>query len=161
MIFRILFICSLFFISCSDKKSSTSETNKFKVSNLNGYVNDEFFKLNKLDSTKLEEFDSWINIMNVYSKFNSFDLQQIDHKSIISSIKSDLEKITTNNIPQLFNRPEIIGRLRVLKTFVYKIESYNLNKESVDIYKSDLNLMFLSYNALISKMNSIDINLIP
>ena len=87
--------------------------------------------------------------------------KKIDHKSLISSIKSDLEKISKTNVPQLFNRPEIIGRLRVLKTFVYKIESYNLNKESIDIYKSDLNLMFSSYNALISKMNSIDINLIP
>tara|TARA_B100002019_G_C20932496_1_gene432852 strand:- start:140 stop:625 length:486 start_codon:yes stop_codon:yes gene_type:complete len=161
VIFRALLACSLFFISCSEKKSSLSEASKFEISNLNEYVNNEFLKLNKLDSTKLEKFDSWINIMNVYSKFNSFDLQKIDHKSIISSIKSDLEKITTNNIPQLFNRPEIIGRLRVLKTFVYKIESYNLNKESVDIYKSDLNLMFSSYNALISKMNSIDINLTP
>ena len=78
MIFRTLIICSLFFISCSEKKSSLSEVNKFEISNLNEYVNNEFFKLNKLDSTKLEKFDYWVNIMNVYSKFNSFDLQKID-----------------------------------------------------------------------------------
>lgn len=146
----------LLIISCSDKKKSDSDVNKFKVSTLNGYLEDEIINIKKLDSSSLEIIDSWNLILIISSKFNSFNKDIIDHKSVINSIKQDLEKITIDNIPPLFNRPEIIGRLRVLKTFVYKIDSYNLNYENIEMYKSDLKLMFSSYDALISKMNSID-----
>ena len=146
----------LLIIACSDKKKSDSDVNKFKVSTLNGYVEDEIINIKKLDSSSAEIFDSWNLILIISSKFNSFNKDIIDHKSVINSIKQDLEKITIDNIPPLFNRPEIIGRLRVLKTFVYKIDSYNLNYENIEMYKSDLKLMFSSYDALILKMNSID-----
>ena len=148
----------LLIISCSEKKKSDSDVNKFKVSTLNGYVEDEIINIKKLDSSSAEIFDSWNLILIISSKFNSFNKDIIDHKSVINSIKQDLEKITIDNIPPLFNRPEIIGRLRVLKTFVYKIDSYNLNYENIETYKSDLKLMFSSYDALISKMNSINFN---
>ena len=146
----------LLIIACSDKKKSDSDVNKFKVSTLKGYVEDEIINIKKLDSSSLDIFDSWNLILIISSKFNSFNKDIIDHKSVINSIKQDLEKITIDNIPPLFNRPEIIGRLRVLKTFVYKIDSYNLNYENIEMYKSDLKLMFSSYDALISKMNSIN-----
>ena len=148
----------LLIIACSDKKKSDSDVNKFKVSTLSGYVEDEIINIKKLDSSSAEIFDSWNLILIISSKFNSFNKDIIDHKSVINSIKQDLEKITIDNIPPLFNRPEIIGRLRVLKTFVYKIDSYNLNYENIEMYKSDLKLMFSSYDALISKMNSINYN---
>lgn len=148
----------LLIIACSDKKKSDSDVNKFKVSTLNGYVEDEIINIKKLDSSSAEIFDSWNLILIISSKFNSFNKDIIDHKSVINSIKQDLEKMTIDNIPPLFNRPEIIGRLRVLKTFVYKIDSYNLNYENIETYKSDLKLMFSSYDALISKMNSINYN---
>lgn len=154
--FILLFV--LLIIACSDKKKSDSDVNKFKVSTLNGYVEDEIINIKKLDSSSAEIFDSWNLILIISSKFNSFNKDIIDHKSVINSIKQDLEKITIDNIPPLFNRPEIIGRLRVLKTFVYKIDSYNLNYENIEMYKSDLKLMFSSYDALISKMNSINYN---
>ena len=147
---------ALLIISCSDKKKSDSDVNKFKVSTLNGYVEDEIINIKKLDSSSAEIFDSWNLILIISSKFNSLNKDIIDHKSVINSIKQDLEKITIDNIPPLFNIPEIIGRLRVLKTFVYKIDSYNLNYENIEMYKSDLKLMFSSYDALISKINSID-----
>ena len=153
---KLILLFALLIISCSDKKKSDSDVNKFKVSTLNGYVEDEIINIKKLDSSSAEIFDSWNLILIISSKFNSFNKDIIDHKSVINSIKQDLEKITIDNIPPLFNRPEIIGRLRVLKTFVYKIDSYNLNYENIEMYKSDLKLMFSSYDALISKMNSID-----
>ena len=155
---KLILLIILLIISCSDKKKLDSDVNKFKVSTLSGYVEDEIINIKKLDSSSAEIFDSWNLILIISSKFNSFNKDIIDHKSVINSIKQDLEKITIDNIPPLFNRPEIIGRLRVLKTFVYKIDSYNLNYENIEMYKSDLKLMFSSYDALISKMNSINYN---
>ena len=58
-------------------------------------------------------------------------------------------------MPSPFSRPEIIGRLRVFKTFIYKIDSYNLSEKNMETYKSDLEGMFKAYNALISKMNEV------
>ena len=153
---KLILLIILLIISCSDKKKLDSDVNKFKVSTLNGYVEDEIINIKKLDSLSEDIFDSWNQILIISSKFNSFNKDIIDHKSVINSIKQDLEKITIDNIPPLFNRPEIIGRLRVLKTFVYKIDSYTLNYENIEMYKSDLKLMFSSYDALISKINSID-----
>ena len=153
---KLILLFVLLIISCSDKKKSDSDVNKFKVSTLNGYVEEEIINIKKLDSSSLEIINSWNLILIISSKFNSFNKDIIDHKSVINSIKQDLEKITIDNIPPLFNIPEIIGRLRVLKTFVYKIDSYNLNYENIEMYKSDLKLMFSSYDALISKINSID-----
>ena len=153
---KLIFLFILLIFSCSDKKKSDLDINKFKVSTLNGYVDDEIINIKKLDSSSVNIFDSWNLILIISSKFNSFNKDIIDHKSVINSIKQDLEKITIDNIPPLFNRPEIIGRLRVLKTFVYKIDSYNLNYENIEMYKSDLKFMFSSYDALVSKMNSID-----
>ena len=153
---RFILLFFLLIISCSKKKKSDLDLNKFKVSILNEYVDDEVFNVLKLDSSFKEIFDSWNQILIISSKFNSLNKNIIDHKSVINSIKQDLEKITIDNIPSLFNRPEIVGRLRVLKTFVYKIDSYDLNYENIEMYKSDLKLMFSSYDALISKMNSID-----
>ena len=155
---KLIFLFILLIFSCSDKKKSDLDINKFKVSTLNGYVDDEIINIKKLDSSSAEIFESWNLILIISSKFNTFNKDIIDHKSVINSIKQDLEKITIDNIPPLFNRPEIIGRLRVLKTFVYKIDSYNLNYEYIEMYKSDLKLMFSSYDALISKMNSINFN---
>ena len=155
---KLILLIILLIISCSDKKKLDSDVNKFKVSTLNGYLEDEIINIKKLDSSSAEIFDSWNLILIISSKFNSFNKDIIDHKSVINSIKQDLEKITIDNIPPLFNRPEIIGRLRVLKTFVYKIDSYNLNYENIETYKSDLKLMFSSYDALISKMNTINFN---
>ena len=155
---KLILLIILLIISCSDKKKLDSDVNKFKVSTLNGYLEDEIINIKKLDSSSAEIFDSWNLILIISSKFNSFNKDIIDHKSVINSIKQDLEKITIDNIPPLFNRPEIIGRLRVLKTFVYKIDSYNLNYENIEMYKSDLKLMFSSYDALISKMNTINFN---
>ena len=153
---KLIFLFILLIISCSDKKKSDLDINKFKVSTLNGYVDDEIINIKKLDSSSAEIFDSWNKILIISSKFNTLNKDIIDHKSVINSIKQDLEKITIDNIPSLFNRPEIVGRLRVLKTFVYKIDSYDLNYKNIEMYKSDLKLMFSSYDALISKMNSID-----
>ena len=153
---KLIYLLILLIFSCSEKKNSDLDINKFKVSILNEYVDDEIINIKKLDSSSAEIFESWNLILIISSKFNSFNKNIIDHKSVINSIKQDLEKITIDNIPSSFNRPEIIGRLRVLQTFVYKIDSYNLNNENIEMYKSDLKLMFSSYDALISNMNSID-----
>jgi hypothetical protein len=152
--YRFSIILLIVLLSCSDKKVTTNE-NKFVVSNLSDYVSDEYFILTELDSSQIKTFNIWSQFITINSKFSTLNKNKIDHKSIISSIKIDLEKISKTNVPSPFSRPEIIGRLRVFKTFVYKIDSYNLSEKNMGTYKSDLEGMFKAYNALISKMNEV------
>lgn len=152
--YRFSIILLIVLLSCSDKKVTTNE-NKFVVSNLSDYVSDEYFILTELDSSQIKTFNIWSQFTTINSKFLSLSKNKIDHKSIISSIKIDLEKINKTNVPSAFSRPEIIGRLRVLKTFAYKIDSYNLSSKTIETYKSDLEGMIEAYNALISKMNEV------
>ena len=155
MIFnRFSIILLIVLLSCSDKNITTSES-KFVVSNLSDYLSEEYFKLTELDSSQIKTFNVWNQFTTINSKFSSLYKNKIDHKSIISSIKIDLEKISKTNVPSPFSRPEIIGRLRVFKTFIYKIDSYNLSEKNMETYKSDLEGMFKAYNALISKMNEV------
>ena len=95
---KLILLIILLIISCSDKKKLDSDVNKFKVSTLNGYVEDEIINIKKLDSSSLDIFDSWNLILIISSKFNSFNKDIIDHKSVINSIKQDLEKITFEKI---------------------------------------------------------------
>ena len=152
--YRFSIILLIVLLSCSDKKVTTNE-NKFVVSNLSNYLSDEYLKQTELDSSQIKTFNIWSQFTTINSKFLSLSKNKIDHKSIISSIKIDLEKINKTNVPSAFSRPEIIGRLRVLKTFVYKIDSYNLSSKNIETYKSDLEGMIEAYNALISKMNEV------
>ena len=153
--YRFSIILLIILFSCSDKNVTKSES-KFVVSNLSKYLSNEYFKLTDLDSSQIKSFNVWNQFTTINSKFSSLNKNKIDHKSIISSIKIDLEKISKTNIPSPFSRPEIIGRLRVFKTFVYKIDSYNLTEKNMETYKYDLEGMFEAYNALISKMNEIE-----
>ena len=152
--YRLSFILLLLLLSCSDKNVKTSES-KFVIYNLSNYLSDEYFKLIELDSSQIKTFNVWNQFTTINSKFSSLSKNKIDHKSIISSIKIDLEKISKTNVPSPFSRPEIIGRLRVFKTFVYKIDSYNLTDKNMETYKYDLVGKFEAYNDLISKMNEI------
>lgn len=152
--YRFSIILLIVLLSCSDKNVTSSES-KFVVSNLSNYLSDEYLKLTELDSSQIKTFNIWSQFTTINSKFSSLNKNKIDHKSIISSIKIDLEKISKTNVPSPFSRPEIIGRLRVLKTFVYKIDSYNLSSKNIETYKSDLEGMIEAYNALISKMSEV------
>lgn len=152
--YRFSIILLIVLLSCSDKNVTKSES-KFVVSNLSNYLSDEYLKLTELDSSQIKTFNIWSQFTTINSKFSTLNKNKIDHKSIISSIKIDLEKISKTNVPSPFSRPEIIGRLRVLKTFVYKIDSYNLSSKNIETYKSDLEGMIEAYNALISKMNEV------
>ncbi|MAJ83267.1 MAG: hypothetical protein CMC16_03230, partial [Flavobacteriaceae bacterium] len=70
---KLIFLFILLIISCSDKKKSDLDINKFKVSTLNGYVDDKIINIKKLDSSSAEIFDSWNLILIISSKFNSFN----------------------------------------------------------------------------------------
>ena len=51
------------------------------------------------------------------------------------------------------DRPQIIGRFRVLKTDILKINIDDLSSENLELTKSHISDIISSYNALINTIN--------
>ena len=116
-----------------------------------------FFESNpsviNIDSTLFISVEKWSQIVSFSEKFSDLIEKEINHKSKIKSLTADIKKINKDNIPNDFKTPPIIGRLRVLKTFMQKIDSYILDQENLQEYKSDIVNLLESYNALIYQIN--------
>ena len=108
-----------------------------------------------IDSVYLKRFNVWNPFIAVNTKLSRLTSQSNDHRSILNSIKLDLQDINQNNIPYPFNKPEVIGRLRVVKTFVYKVNSYELNAVNLKSYEEDVVMIIESYNAFVEKLNAL------
>ena len=88
-------------------------------------------------------------------KFNDLFEKKINHKSKIKLLRTDLDKIKKETIPGKYKTSPIIGRIRVVNTYLQKIDSYLLNQENLDEYKIDLKNLVESYNGLIFQINLI------
>ena len=108
-----------------------------------------------IDSAYLKRFNVWNPFIAVNTKLSRLTPQSNDHRSIFNSIKLDLQDINQNNIPYPFNKPEVIGRLRVVKTFVYKVNSYELNVVNLRNFEEDVIMIIESYNAFVEKLNAL------
>ena len=65
----------------------------------------------------------------------------------------ELEKIKKETIPGKYKTSPIIGRIRVVNTYLQKIDSYLLKQETVKEYQMDLKNLVESYNGLIFQIN--------
>ena len=118
-------------------------------------INIDEVNFSSIDSAYLKRFNVWNPFIAVNTKLSRLTPQSNDHRSILNSIKLDLQDINQNNIPYPFNKPEVIGRLRVVKTFVYKLNSYELNAVNLKSYKEDVIMIVESYNAFVEKLNAL------
>ena len=148
-----LIIIILFISSCS---SSEKKENELKPEPIPTSINSFFDSkpiIISIDSTQISSIEKWNQLISFSEKFIDLMDKEINHKSKIISLTVDIKKITKGSIPDEFKTPPIIGRLRVLQTFMQKIDSYLLNQENLDEYKKDINSLLESYNALIYQIN--------
>ena len=148
-----LIIIILFIGSCS---SSEKKENELKPEPIPTSINSFFDSkpiITSIDSTQINSIEKWNQFISFSENFLDLMEKEINHKSKIKSLTVDIKKITSGSIPDEFKTPPIIGRLRVLKTFMQKIDSYLLNQENLDEYKKDINSLLESYNALIYQIN--------
>ena len=57
------------------------------------------------------------------------------------------------NCPFEFNIPQIIGRYRVYKTNILKINSIELINDNINDYKNNIKSFILSHDALVNMIN--------
>ncbi len=148
-----LIIIILFITACSssEKKQNVITTEQIPTS-INSFFDSKPTVI-KLDSTLFNSFEKWSQIVSFSEKFSDLIDKEINHKSKIKSLTVEIKKINKDNIPIDFKTSPIIGRLRVLKTFMQKIDSYLLNQENLKEYESDVVNLLDSYNALIYQIN--------
>lgn len=150
---RAVFIFIIFLISCSETENKKENTGQVAIPiSINSYFINKPSTI-KLDSTHSNTIDKWIPVISFSQKFNDLIEKEINHKSKISSLADDLNKINKQNMPDEFKISPIIGRLRVLKTFILKIDSYLLSNDNVEEYTEDLRSLLESYNAFIYQIN--------
>ena len=148
-----LILIILLFVACS---SSKKNQNDVKYEPIPTSINSFFVKgpdLIKIDSTIISSVEKWNQLMSLSEKFSDLFDKEINHKPKIKSLADDIKKITKGSIPDEFKTPPIVGRLRVLKTYLQKIDSYKLNHDNLDVYKKDVNRLLESYNALVYQIN--------
>ena len=152
---NIFLLLVLTLLGCNNQ-SIQSENSVFQPNrSLLELISIDEVNFSSIDSSYLKRFNVWNSFTAVNTKLSRLTPQSNDHRSILNSIKLDLQDINQNNIPYPFNKPEVIGRLRVLKTFVYKVNSYDLNAVNLKSYEEDVIMIIESYNALVEKLNAL------
>ena len=152
---NIFLLLVLTLLGCNNQ-SIQSENSVFQPNrSLLELISIDEVNFSSIDSAYLKRFNIWNPFIAVNTKLSRLTPQSNDHRSILNSIKLDLQDINQNNIPYPFNKPEVIGRLRVVKTFVYKVNSYELNAVNLKSYKEDVIMIIESYNAFVEKLNAL------
>ena len=152
---NIFLLLVLTLLGCNNQ-SIQSENSVFQPNrSLLELISIDEVNFSSIDSAYLKRFNVWNPFIAVNTKLSRLTPQSNDHRSILNSIKLDLQDINQNNIPYPFNKPEVIGRLRVVKTFVYKVNSYELNAVNLKSYGEDVIMIIESYNAFVEKLNAL------
>ena len=152
---NIFLLLVLILLGCNNQ-SIQSENSVFQPNRpLSELISIDEVNFSSIDSAYLKRFNVWNPFIAVNTKLSRLTPQSNDHRSILNSIKLDLQDINQNNIPYPFNKPEVIGRLRVVKTFVYKVNSYELNAVNLKSYEEDVIMIIESYNAFVEKLNAL------
>ena len=139
--------------SCSDVNINKIKLDQTPIPNsINSFFNEKP-EINELDLNNNSNLETWTQMINFTEKFSDLFEKEINHKSKIKLLKTDLDKIKKETIPYKYKTPPIIGRIRVLNTYLQKIDSYLLNRETINEYQADLKNLLESYNGLIFQIN--------
>ena len=151
---RSIFIFLLIIISCSEVDNKNIKVQVPIPTSINSFFNEKP-QIIKLDLTSSSQIESWVQMISFTEKFSDLFEKEINHKSKIKLLSTDLDKIKKETIPGKYKTSPIIGRIRVVNTYLQKIDSYLLNQDNLEGYKIDLENLVESYNGLLFQINLI------
>tara|TARA_B100000242_G_scaffold280_1_gene221 strand:- start:604 stop:1080 length:477 start_codon:yes stop_codon:yes gene_type:complete len=151
---RSIFIFLLIIISCSEIDNKNIKVQVPIPTSINSLFNEKP-EIIKLDLTSSSQIESWVQMISFTEKFSDLFDKEINHKSKIKLLSTDLDKIKKETIPGKYKTSPIIGRIRVVNTYLQKIDSYLLNQDNLEEYKIDLENLVESYNGLLFQINLI------
>ena len=120
---RIIFIYLLIF-SCSNVDTNKGTVDQIPVPTSIVSFFENKPEIIRLDSSYTSEIEIWTQMINFTEKFSDLIDNEINHKSKIKSLSIELKKIKKETIPGKYKTSPIIGRIRVVNTYLQKIDSY-------------------------------------
>ena len=126
---RYIFFCLvLLLFSCKNEtKTNVVTENISEIAFKSFFDQDIIPEIVQLDNLYNSEFEKWSEFLSFSELLNETYNEDTNHRILISSLNDQLENIEIDEIPDPFNTPPIIGRTKVLKTFVEKIDSFGQN----------------------------------
>jgi len=152
--FWIFAVFLLFSCQKNEKKKDTI-SKSIDYANLNSFVQDSLPVFDVLDLNYSKVYLLWKDIETIKK---ASEITKSDPRTLtffLENLQSDIEKINEDQIPNELNIPQVIGRFRVFKTHVLKINSEKINFENFNLFKSDLKKIVISYNSLLKMINKI------
>ena len=146
---------TLFLFACKD------ETKTNNISQVNSEIAFKSFfdqgiipEILQLDSLYNSEFEKWTEFISFSVILNDMSEDDKNHRIMISSLSNKSDNIEIDKIPDPFNTQPIIGRTKVLKTFVEKISLSSESEFSTEEYNDDIEKIIVSFNALVFQLNA-------
>ena len=150
-----IFVVFLLFSCQKNEKKKVTISKSIDYANLNSFVQDSLPVFDVLDLKYSKVYLLWKDI-EIIKK--TLEITKSDPRTLtffLETLQSDIEKINENQIPNELNIPQVIGRFRVFKTHVLKINVEKINFENFKLFKSDLKKIVISYNSLLKMINKI------
>jgi hypothetical protein len=150
-----IFVVFLLFSCQKNEKKKVTISKSIDYANLNSFVQDSLPIFDVLDLKYSKVYLLWKDI-EIIKK--TLEITKSDPRTLtffLETLQSDIEKINEDQIPNELNIPQVIGRFRVFKTHVLKINVEKINFENFKLFKSDLKKIVNSYNSLLKMINKI------
>jgi len=150
----IVFCLSILFFSCKNEiKTNVVSENVSEIAFNSFFDLDTVPEILQLDSLYNSEFEKWSEFLSLSEILNNMSREDGNHRILISSLYNQLENVEIDKIPAPFDTPPIIGRTKVLKTFVEKIFLSDETEFNSDGYRDDIKKIIISFNALVYQLN--------
>ena len=152
---RYTFFCLILLLfSCKNEiKTNVVSENVSEIAFNSFFDLDTIPEILQLDSLYNSEFEKWSEFLSLSEILNDMSREDGNHRILISSLYNQLENVETDKIPAPFDTPPIIGRTKVLKTFVEKIFLSDETEFNSDGYRDDIKKIIISFNALVYQLN--------
>ena len=150
----IVFCLSILLFSCKNEiKTNVVSENVSEIAFNSFFDLDTVPEILQLDSLYNSEFEKWSEFLSFSEILNNMYREDGNHRILISSLYNQLENVEIDKIPAPFDTPPIIGRTKVLKTFVEKIFLSDETEFNSDGYRDDIKKIIVSFNALVYQLN--------
>ena len=137
---RYTFFCLvLLLFSCKNETKTNVVTENVSEIAFKSFFDQNIIpEIVQLDNLYNSEFEKWSEFLSFSELLNKTHNEDTNHRILISSLHDQLENIEIDEIPDPFNTPPIIGRTKVLKTFVEKISLSDETEFYTEEYKNDI-----------------------
>lgn len=150
----IVFSLILLLFSCKNEtKTNAVPDNISEIAFKSFFDQDIVPEILQLDSLHNSEFEKWSELISFSELLNDLSTKDTNHRIMIYSLLDQLEKIEIDKIPDPFDTPPIVGRTKVLKTFIEKISLSDETEFYTEEYKDDIKKIIISFNALAYQLN--------